>query len=64
MKTMDWKKIELGELEPEQLVDTDGGQSLLYYISYDVSLLLGSAARVTQKVVESLYYGSIITPLK
>jgi len=64
MKTMDWNKIEWVELGSEELMQLNGGQSLLYYLSYDVGVLFGTAAKVADKIVESLYYSSVTTLLK
>jgi len=64
MKTMDSRKIEWVQLGSEELMQVNGGQGLVYYLSYDVGVLFGVAAKVADKVVESLYYSSVTTLLK
>ncbi|MBS1599717.1 MAG: hypothetical protein JST75_15940 [Bacteroidetes bacterium] len=64
MKTSEMKMMMLDELNFEESTKIDGGQSLLYYVAYDIGFLTGTVAKVAQKVVESVYYGSVTTFLK
>lgn len=58
------EKIELDELSFAELTSIDGGNSLLYYVSYDIGFLAGTVSKVAQRVVESIYYGSITRVIK
>ena len=56
--------MQLDELCFEEMSAIDGGQSLLYYLSYDIGVIVGTTAKVAQRVAESLYYGSLTSFLK
>ena len=56
--------MQLDELKSDELLKFDGGNGIIYYLSYDIGFLLGTTAKVAQKVVESIYYGSVTTFLK
>jgi hypothetical protein len=64
MKTIELQKMQLDELKSEELLKFDGGHGIVYYLSYDIGLLVGTTAKVAQRVVESVYYGSVTTFLK
>jgi len=64
MKTIELEKVELDELSFGELTGIDGGNSLLYYVSYDIGFLAGTVGKVAQRVVESIYYGSITQLIK
>jgi hypothetical protein len=63
MKKMELKKMELDELSLDEL-SVFGGHGIMYYLAYDVGVLLGSAAKVAEKIGESLYYGAATGLLK
>ena len=64
MKTIDMEKMDLREMPFEDMAETYGGNSLLYYLSYDIGFLAGTVGKVAQRVAESLYYGSVTSLIK
>jgi hypothetical protein len=64
MKTIELQKMQLDELKSDELLKFDGGHGIIYYLSYDIGFLLGTTAKVAEKVIESAYYGSVTTFLK
>jgi hypothetical protein len=64
MKIIELEKMGVDELKFDELSKFDGGNGILYYLAYDAGFLIGTTARVVEKVTESLYYGAATRLLK